>query len=195
MNNMTPMYATKKFNEIYSSVGDITTENTFLYDYHNIGIPAIISDTNATTLFYLLSAKFGNSPIANYSEDQFKLKLFSVIFQYGPTWEKKLEIQSHLRDLGPEDIVIGGKAIYNHAYNPGEIEAEGASSTTNQPELQYINDQNVTNYTKSQMDAYTQLWDLLATDVTSEFLARFNNLFKKFVQPGTYFFVEDTDEQ
>lgn len=187
-NYMRPMYATKKFTEIY---GDATT---FTTDYTTIGLGGISDSTLLNKLYYLLYAKFGNSPIANYDETQFKYKLFSVIFQYGPTWEKKLDIQSKLRNLTDTEIATGTKAIYNHAFNPGEIAAESASSTTNQPELQYVNDQNVTNYTKSKMDGYTQLWELLATDVTSEFLTKFNGLFKKFVQPGTYLYVEEDDE-
>ena len=178
-----PMYSTKLFTEIYETVND------FIYDYNNIGLPKIISVENCSTLYYLLRAKFGNSPIANYDEDQFKFKLFGVIWQFGPTWEKRLEIQSILRGLSEPELLTGSRAIYNHAFNPGEIGAE--HSTGRQPELQYVNDQNVTNYEKSKMDAYMQLWDLLSTDVTNEFLKRFEGLFKKFVMPGTYLFEED----
>ena len=56
------MYSTKKFTDIYETLND------FIYDYNNIGIPKIISVENCTTLYYLLYAKFGNSPIANYDE-------------------------------------------------------------------------------------------------------------------------------
>lgn len=185
---MTNMYDTKTFTEIYENVND------FIYDYNNIGLPKIISVENCSTLYYLLYAKFGNSPIANYDENQFKFKLFGIIWQYGPTWEKRLEIQSILRDLKEPELLTGSKAIYNHAFNPGEIASEGTSATTNQPELQYVNDQNVTNYTKSKMDAYMQLWDLLDTDVTSEFINRFKGLFKQFVRPGALLFEsEDGD--
>lgn len=185
---MTNMYDTKTFTEIYENVND------FIYDYNNIGLPKIISVENCSTLYYLLYAKFGNSPIANYDENQFKFKLFGIIWQYGPTWEKRLEIQAKIRGIKDEELVIGSKAIYNHAFNPGEIASEGASATTKQPELQYINDQNVTNYEKSKMDAYMQLWDLLDTDVTSEFINRFAKLFKQFVRPGALLFEsEDGD--
>lgn len=188
------MYSTKKFTEIYETLND------FIYDYNNIGIPKIISVENCTTLYYLLYAKFGNSPIANYDETQFKFKLFSIIWQFGPAWEKRLDIQTKVRALGSNpndlsDILQGSKSIFNHALNPGEIAAEGASSTTNQPELQYINDQNVTNYTKSKMDAYMQLWDLIDTDVTNDFLNRFTKLFKQFVRPGTYLYEEDDSDE
>lgn len=76
---MIPRYDTKLMTEIWDNAAD------FVADYKTAGIPATITDANATTLFYLLYARYGNSPIANYDEEQFKYKVFSVIFQYGPT--------------------------------------------------------------------------------------------------------------
>lgn len=185
---MNKMYSTVKFVDIY---GD---KDAFLSDYATVGLPKIISDASATTLYFLLYAKFGNSPIANYDVNQFKYKLFSIVWQFGPSWEKRLDIQAKLRALTENEIAIGTKAIYNHAFNPGEINAEIPSTTTNQPELQYVNDQNVTNYTKSKMDAYSQLWELIDNDVTSEFLNRFTNLFKKFVLPGALLYESEDDD-
>jgi hypothetical protein len=78
--------------------------------------------------------------------------MFSVIFQYGPTWEKKLDIQEKLRDLTEAEILAGAKAIYNHAFNP-----ETTPSTASLEELNYINDQNITNYKKSKLEAYSIL--------------------------------------
>ena len=43
------------------------------------------TDANATTLYYLLYARYGNSHIVNTDENQFTYKLFSTIFMYGPT--------------------------------------------------------------------------------------------------------------
>jgi hypothetical protein len=40
---------------------------------------------NVSLVYYLLYARYGNNPIANRDENQFKFKIFSVIFQYGPT--------------------------------------------------------------------------------------------------------------
>ena len=150
-----------------------------------------MSNGNATTLFYLLYAKYGNNPIANRDVNQFKYKVFSIIFQYGPTWSKRIEIQEKLRALSEDDLIKGSKAIYNSAQNPST-----KPSTSSLEELEYINAQNTTNYKKSKMDAYTQLWDLLATDVTSEFLNKFKNLFKMFVlneRPLVY--VTETEEE
>ena len=104
MNNveMFPQYDTKLMTEVWSQASD------FLTDYQNAGIPTTISNQNATTLYYLLYAKYGNTPIANYDEQQWKYKMFSIIFQYGPTWEKRLDIQTTLRGLQIADLVDNG---------------------------------------------------------------------------------------
>ena len=167
-----PEYDTKLFTEIWEEVSD------FLYDYSNAGIPKTISNTNATTLYYLLYAKYGNNPIANRDINQFKYKVLAIIFEYGPTWEKRLDIQSKLRNLSEADLIKGAKAIYNSALNPSV-----APSTATLEELDYINSQNTTNYKKSKMEAYAQLWELLNTDVTSAFVSKFKVCFKQFVRP------------
>lgn len=103
MSSMIPQYDTKLMTEIWEEAED------FVYDYKHVGIPTTISDANATTLFYLLYARYGNNPIANYDENQFKYKMFSVIFQYGPTWEKRLSVQQTLRDMQLADLVDNGQ--------------------------------------------------------------------------------------
>ena len=187
MNSMFPEYNTQLFTDVYGEVND------FVYDYNNCGFPKTIDPENVATIYYLLYAKFGNSPIANLDVNQFKYKVFATIWQYGPTWESRLGIQEKLRDLlksGNEaDLLKGTKAIYNHALNP-----ETLPKTGDLDELDYINEQNTTNYKKSKMDAYGQLWDLLATDVTEWFLSRFDNLFNRFVKPVRHM-IYATDEE
>lgn len=86
--------------------------------------------------------------------------------------------------------------INNHAYNPST-----APSTQSTSELDYIDQQNVAKgtatstisgtdntttgqtVTKSKMDAYAQLWDLVATDVTNDYISKFRNCFKQFIAP------------
>ena len=143
---MIPQYDTKLFNEIWESVND------FCYDYQHVGIPTTISVQSAMTLYYLLYAKYGNNPLANYDENQFKYKVFSIIYSYGPTWEKKLSIQTRLRSLSEDDLIKGSKAIYNTALNPSDAPGTGTLE-----ELDYINSQNTTNYKRSVMEAYGQL--------------------------------------
>ena len=99
---MFPQYDTKLMTEVWNDASN------FLTDYQNAGIPTTISNQNATTLYYLLYAKYGNTPIANYDENQWKYKMFSVIFQYGPTWEKRLDIQTTLRGLQLSDLIDNG---------------------------------------------------------------------------------------
>ena len=99
---MLPQYDTELFTEVWEDV------QSFLYDYQHVGIPTTISTANATTLYYLLYAKYGNTPIANYDQTQWKYKMFSIIFQYGPTWEKRLDIQTTLRGLQIADLVDNG---------------------------------------------------------------------------------------
>ena len=189
-NTMLPRYSTKKFTDIYDDVND------FMTDYKNIGIPykinnvQTLTDANAQTVYYLLYARYANNPIANRDVTQFKYKLFGVIFQYGPTWQKKLDIQAQLRGLTEDDIRLGSKAIYNQAMNPS---TEPATSTLN--ELTYINQQNTTNYKKSKIDGYAMLLELLDNDVTEEFIKKFNICFKKFVSPEhPIIFVDEEDE-
>ena len=102
MSNMIPQYDTKLFTEVWSSA------SKFLTDYQNVGIPTTIDTNNARTLYYLLYARYGNTPIANYDENQFKYKVFSIIFQYGPTWEKRLSVQQTLRDMQLSDLIDNG---------------------------------------------------------------------------------------
>ena len=194
----TPQYSTMLFTDVWDSV------SAFKDDYEDIALytsPTVVdgvtvkagtklSDTSITILFGLLYSKYGNSPLANSDVNQFKFKVFGIMFQYGPSWEKKLEIQEKLRALSDEDIAKGSKAIYNTALNPSS-----QPSTQSLEELQYINSQNTTNYKKSKMDAFTQLWGLIDTDVTGEFINRFKVCFKQFVRPEKpLLYVTDNDE-
>ena len=180
--NLLPQYDTKLFTDIYEKVDD------FVADYNEINLGGL-TNANVTKLFYLLYGKFGNSPIANLDENQFKYKFFSVVFMYGPAREKRLDIQDKVRQLSADDLLQGAKAVHNHALNP-----ETAPSTATLEEIPYINEQNTTQYKKSKMDAYGQLWSLISTDVTAEFLAKFNDCFKKFVKPANPL-IYVTDEE
>lgn len=183
MNSLYGNYRTRKFSEIYPTVND------FLNDYTNLGIATTITTTNATNLFYLLYARFGNSSIVNSDENQFKFKLFGTIWQYGPTWEKKLSIQASLRGLTEDDLIKGATQINNHSYNPSS-----APSTASTDELETINDQNTTKYKKGKMDAYAMLISLLENDVTEEFLGKFKKLFLRIVEPQLPLWYESEEE-
>lgn len=179
---MIQMSQTKTFNEIWNNY------TTFSTDFSSSPFTGIIKTPNLEILYYLLYAKFGNSFITNLDENQWKFKVFSTIWKYGPAWEKKLEIQENLKalDLDSDTLLQGARAIYNKALNP-ETEPSTAALT----ELTYINEQTTTNYKKSKMDALTQLWNLIATDVTESFLERFAPLFKRIWNPGILFESEE----
>ena len=166
-------YRQLKFTNVY---GD---EQTFLQDYNNIGIPPTLkSEESVKTLFYLLYARYGNDRIASDDMTRFKYQLFSLIFQFGPTWEKRLSIQDELRSLTPEQLVEGSRQMYNSAVNPS---TEPGTNTTD--ELTYISGQNVTHNRKGKLEAYGLLMSLLETDVTGDFIRKFNSLFIKVVEP------------
>lgn len=189
MSNMLPEYSTVRFCDVYNNAAAFVSDYkaSALYDAYIdtaqvLHLNNSLSDANATKLFYLLYARYGNNPIANWDEEQFKYKLFSVIFQYGPTWAKKLDIQVKVRELKDDEegkgIFAGSRTIYNAAANPST-----EPSTQSLEELTYINAQNTTNYKRSPLEGYTMLLDLLETDVTEDFLKRFNICFKRFVSP------------
>lgn len=235
------MYETKTFAELFDDYSDFKTEYTSTQKFPMI-IDAADSEShvsNLQILYYLLYARYGNSPIANYDENQFKTKLGAVIWQYGPTWEKKIDIQATLRGLTETQIKTGavraisntgtvgtlgsntynnltsadtGSDIHNHAYNPSTD-----PSTQSTTELNYINEQHVDKFgktntmsgsiantstqtnnlstsdavTKGILDGYTELWELLVSDVTEEFINKFKYLFKTFVKPGTYLYESE----
>lgn len=183
--NRIPNYSTKLFTDVWSEYED------FASDLGETPFSGAISEDSLNILYYLLYARYGNSPIANRDVNQFKFKVFSVIFQYGPTWEKRLDIQKSLRNLTEADLAEGSKTIINHAYNPSATPGTSALD-----ELQYINDQNTSNLKRGKLEGLSTLWSLLETDVTEQFLMRFEPCFKQFVyhEKPTIFVEEEIEE-
>ena len=185
------------FTDIYNNaedfVNDYKTSGLYIeyIDPNNAAnkISITISDDSAKTLYYLLYARYGNSSIRNWDETQFKYKLFSTIFMYGPSWEKRLEVQAKLRALKDEELTLGAKQIFNHSYNPST-----APSTDTLDELKTINDQNVTKNQRSKLDAYNLLLSLLETDVTNEFLNKFKPLFMQIGFDEPDIFITEVEE-
>lgn len=165
-------YNTLLFTDVWDEV------SKFVLDYKASGIPTTISDANAMTLYYLLYARYGNTPISAMDEYQWKTRVFSIIFQYGPTWEKKLEIQQAVRTLTITDLKKGATTIYNKALNPAS-----APSDQTLEEINYINEQNVSKVQKNDSQAYAEWMSLLEEDVTGYFLRKFDGCFKKIVRP------------
>jgi hypothetical protein len=75
-------YRTRSFTDIFPTV------DLFKVEVNESGIPVVINDANLTTLYYLLYSRYGNSHIANSDENQFKYKLYSIIFANGTKMRK-----------------------------------------------------------------------------------------------------------
>ena len=184
-----PEYITKTFTQVYPNFNDFKSDYDELVKLVSGGSFPLTAD-NVKATYYLLYARYGNNPIVNYDETQFKMKLMSNIATYGPVWEKKKAIQASLRGLSETDLLQGAKQIYNHAYNPST-----EPSTNQLEELTHINDQNVTNNKKSKMEAYSILWANLHVDATDEYLNKFKNCFSRFVgDQCPIIYVEEVDE-
>lgn len=171
-NSLYGNYRQVKFTDVWEDV------NSFLTEYQNNGIKTTISQQSAQTLYYLLYSRFGNSTIASSDTNRFKYDVWGTIFSYGPTWEKRLEIQEKLRGLSDDELFTGATQIFNHAYNPGT-----APSTNTLDELTAINEQNTNKNKKDKLNAYAMLMSLLEIDVTQQFLDKFKKLFLTVVQP------------
>ena len=184
-----PEYITKTFTQVYESYEAFKSDYDQLIKLVSGGVLPL-SEDNVKATFYLLYARYGNTPIVNYDETQFKMKLMSNIANYGPIWEKKKKIQLSLRELTEAELLQGAKQIYNHAFNPST-----EPSTQELEELTHINEQNVTNNKKSKMEAYAILWANLHVDATDEYLNKFKNCFSRFVgDQCPIIYVEEDDE-
>ena len=181
---MTSKNNTRLFSQIF------TSNTSFLSEWKSSGLYEndLIKDTSINKLYYLLYSKYGNSPIASYDENQFKYQVWSIIYQHGPTWERKLEVQETLRKLNEEEIMTGTKAINNIASNPST-----APSTNNTEEIRTINGQTVAKYKKAKIEGYASLVLLLDSDITKDFLEKFRPLFAMFTNTNPLLYV-DKDE-
>lgn len=189
MSLLIPKYRTKTFTQVWDEASNFVTE--FKASPFNVQGQQV-NDDKLTLTYYLLYNRYGNSPIANLDENQFKFKLFGTIMQFGPAWEQKLDIQAKIRSLGVADdseIYKGSKAIYNHAYNP-----ETEPSTGDLDEINYVNEQNTTNYKKSKLEGLATLAEVLRDDVTSSYIDKFRKLFKQFVFPVPHWIYAEEEE-
>lgn len=184
MATITPKYRTKTFVECYPNKAAFVTE-TQSGEY----FPKAITEASAGVLYYLLMAKYANNPIANEDENVFRIKLESIVFQFGGAWEKKLDIQKRLLELTDEDIEKGSTMVYNHAMNP-----DSAPVNDTLEALGYINDQNTSVSKKSKIDALGTLWGAIRTDVSKQFIDKFKVCFRMFVGYDYYEVTEDDGE-
>ena len=182
---MIPMYNTKLFNDIFPTA-DSFKEN---YDTFQAtaGLTNALDDIDKAITWQLLTAQYGNTPIANLSENQFKVKVWQIMFEYGPSWVKRLDIQQSLRDANITDLREGQKFITNTSLAPDQ-----APSTE---EVSYVNQQNVSKSKTSLLGTYGNLWNMIKFDVTKEYIDKFAPLFLKVVIPKTdIYYTEEEDD-
>lgn len=185
MTEMLRPYSTELFGEIFP---DLETWQEYCTEFGDL--TGVVSTPYLKILYYLLSAKYTNNPICNLSISQFYLKIASIIYEFGPAWEKRLKLQKNIRELTEDELLTGFKQIYNEAYNPNS-----APSTNTIDELTYINAQKVNKAKRSKIDAYMLQWEAIRSDVTEDFLRRFKDCFMKFlVVPLPVLYVEDDEE-
>lgn len=162
----------------------------FKKDYRQNGIPETLDNTTITTLYYLLYSRYANCIVASSDINRFRYNLFAIIWQHGPTWKRRREIQESLQNLSDEQIFEGSRQIYNNAINPS-VEP-GAFSDE---ELKFINNQNVTKNRKGKLEGYALLWELLRNDPTEAFLERFKPLFNPIAYPEVPLYYETKSEE
>ena len=167
-------YGTVTFGEAFPTSTQFSTEFKASAYYSLLGNE--FTDTSIDLVYYLLLAKYEANPTANQDVSLFKNKLFSIIFKYGPTWQKKLDIQKKLRTLTESDIILGTTTIYNRASNP-----EQAPTTDTIDELTYINDQNTQKFKRNKTSAYSELYSLLRDNITDAFIDHFKVCFRMIV--------------
>lgn len=184
----------------YPLFGDVwSTADAFITDYKASHLTCI-SDTSVTTLYYLLVARYFNSPINMDSVGQWKQAVMATIYCYGPAWEKRLEVQNKLRTLTESELIAGTTYMHNNAGNPSTMVAAATTSeptgTLSDKELNFIKDQQTSLTQRGKLEGYQYLLSLLKTDVTTEFLDRFNKLFLNCVSPQRVaYFIYPTEEE
>lgn len=172
-------YITKTFCDTFENVTE------FIEFVKNSEVDVDMQESSLTTLYYLLYGNYGNSSWANPDETQSCYKMLSIIFMYGPTWEKRIQIQKEVRAMTINDAISGGRSINNQSSNPST-----KPTTSTMEELLTIDNQYVNRFEKSKVDGYAYLMTLLKTDVTKEFLDRFKVLFIAIVAPQEPLYYE-----
>lgn len=171
------------------------TAEDFAQCYEESGLAIEISRISTETiplLYYLLMARFCNSHPKSSDENRFIQNLFSIVMMYGPTWEAKLRIQKEFRDLiGTDELLSGSTQINNHSFNPSTPPAIDAFSP-----LSTINDQTANKRLKPKIEAYSGLLSTLKSNITDEFLDKFDHLFTNMLEPdGNLVYTTTPEEQ
>lgn len=183
-------FPNRSFLDVFPDADTFLTEFKQFSD--DISLYYTLSDSEVKFLYLVIYGRYGSEYIASSSLSRFKTSIFNVVLLEGPIYLKRLDVQKRLMDLLDDDeILIGGKAIFNKALNPGNL-----PSTADLEEIEYINEQNTTNYIKSPTEGYAMLLSLLQSDYTERFLRGFRKLFLRILAPNVtrLYDVEELNE-
>lgn len=149
----------------------------------------LLSDGTLQQLYYLIYARYNESHIVATNVEQWKARFWSITFQFAPTWQKRLEIQQNLRDLTENEIRTGIVQKVTRGFNPSTIPS---GPNTGDQEIDSVDSQSLMKYSKGKLEGYSNLTDLLKTDVTVNFLAKYKPLFRTVL---FNIYPEDTDDE
>ena len=182
-------FSNKKFLDVFPDAEAFKKE----YSYYQIlfNSPIKVEENQMAFIYYILYSKYGSEYIAMSNTTRFEAKLFATLELAAPILLKELDVQNKLLKLSEDDLYSGGRAIYNHAFNPS-----GTPSTSTLQEIPYINDQNTTQYKKSPMEGYSVLLSLLDDNLLDKFLRKFKKLFLRVLAPtrARLYDVEELEE-
>lgn len=170
----------KTFNEIYQDA------DTFYKESSEYGFNQSIDEDATKTIFYLLTAKYGDCTTLGFTnETRWKMKLFMIIWEFGSEWVRKVNLTDDMRKVTTDEAMDGSKVLVNHSKNPQN------KPTTE--ELDYIDDQNATKYKKSKIEALEILYSSSHSEFTNAFINRFAVLFNPVLLPSDPLYVYGGD--
>jgi len=178
------LYRTNTFVEVFPN------KQKFREYYEEVGLGGFQKEETLGNLWTLLYARRGNDAVLSSDQQRFVYNLFSIVFKYGPDFEKKMELQKKIRSLTEEELSKGTTAIYNHADNPSTI-----PTSQDFEQLHKIDSQTATGYKKARVDSLMLQYDAMNTRYIEEFLRRFDNLFSPFpAEIPLYYYIEGEQE-
>lgn len=166
-----------KFTDLFPSLEEFKKQ----YAENSLPLESFFGATDSeqvSTFYYLMYASYGNSTIANADTNQFYYGLFSTLFQYGPNWWKRTEIQKKIRELTLEQLKTSSHLITNFAQNPSTAPANDSTKP-----LDYIDTQDVSISVRGDIQALTSQADVLKDGEAKRFLDHFRHLFLRIVEP------------
>ena len=160
---------------------------------YGVDVETFIPENFLKRMFTLLLRRYANSPLETKSYSQWNYRFIGVILDYGQEWVKDSQIQEYLKtlDLDNEEIVRGGKQLYNRAEHDATSPEHSLDT-----ELPYINSQTSSYYKRSKVEGIVNLSALINSNYNNEFIDKFKRLFSYINDSDdpTIFVTEEEDE-